>query len=105
MILYIPEWIRYVAAALAGLAVLALAAFGAFAIWAFWDYQALQMSGATDPLALVHLVRYVERKPDKRRLETQGNQVWLKSEYGYSAVWAPGFERIIAPTHDGGEEL
>ena len=54
---------------------------------------------------LVRLLAWIEKDPDRRRLERIGEQVWLRDGLIASCVYAPGFEEIIAPTHSDGEPL
>lgn len=54
---------------------------------------------------LIRLLKYIQNNPTKRSLELQSGVVWLKSEYGVSAVYGPNFDEIIAPTHDNNKPL
>lgn len=53
----------------------------------------------------IRIAKYIHNNPSKRTLEVDGKNVWLKTEYGYSCIYAPHFDKIIAPTHDNLEPL
>lgn len=63
----------------------------------------LEAKMAQNRKGLENLKKYLGRDP-KRSLERNGPIVWMK-DVGFCAIYAPDFERIVAPTHDQGVEL